>query len=414
MRRAPQKRPTKPFSSTGVAQPSARFTSAPATPERSSFTNLTPPTVILSALCTRFILPSSAPLSAPGESAATNAGSGATAAPFAPPLDDFPFAGVPLRDDDCISLIVRWRQSDRRLFASTTACSSGCHTRQTIAARPQLWWHGRRSGVSARRAAGRWAAGAERRATRAGTHSAEASHAASRFDPNFESVPPTLGPAARASPWITPMRPKAPVRFFFGAASAKYALKSAIWKKEDGGGGRRIARQNCAAELRAARLEAEAGDEACHRHLRERRRGGEERVARRRDEERERDHRAPADVVGERAEQRREHRLGRPERRLQQPVRGGRRAGVGDQEGQHRHEHRVRRLREQYDRVRPAEERERRALARVPRLHRAERDVDRDGHPYLLRRRVGLVVVVHDYAQLLATRSATAGCSERW
>ena len=80
--------------------------------------------------------------------------------------------------------------------------------------------------MSARRAAGRRAAGG--RATRAGTHSAEASHAASRFDPNFESVPPTLGPAARASPWITPMRPKAPVRFFFGAASAKYALKSAI------------------------------------------------------------------------------------------------------------------------------------------------------------------------------------------
>ena len=83
MRRAPQKRPTKPFSSTGVAQPSARFTSAPATPDKSSFTNLTPPTVILSALCTRFMLPSSAPLSAPGESAATRAGSGATAAPFA-------------------------------------------------------------------------------------------------------------------------------------------------------------------------------------------------------------------------------------------------------------------------------------------------------------------------------------------
>ena len=140
VRRAPQKRPTKPFSSTGVAQPSALFTSAPATPDKSSFTNLTPPTVILSALCTRFILPSSAPLSAPGESAATRAGSGATAAPFAaPPLDDFPFDGVPLREDDCISLIVRWRQSDRRLFASTTACSSGCHTRQTMAARPQLW-----------------------------------------------------------------------------------------------------------------------------------------------------------------------------------------------------------------------------------------------------------------------------------
>ena len=147
VRRAPQKRPTKPFSSTGVAQPSARFTSAPATPDRSSFTNLTPPTVILSALCTRFMLPSSAPLSAPGESAATRAGSGATAAPFAaPPLDDFPFDGVPLREDDCISLIVLWRQSDRRLFASTTACSSGCHTRQTMAARPQLCRAGGRAG----------------------------------------------------------------------------------------------------------------------------------------------------------------------------------------------------------------------------------------------------------------------------
>ena len=208
------------------------------------------------------------------------------------------------------------------------------------------------------------------------------------------------------------MRPKAPVRFFFGAASAKYALNSAIWNRRTAAAVRelrgRIAPRNCA----RARLEAEAGDEASHRHLRERRRGGEERVARGRDEERERDHRAPADVVRERAEQRREHRLGRPERRLQQAVRGGRRAGVGDQEGQHRHEHGVRRLREQDDRVRPAEERERRALARVPRLHRAERDVDRDGHPYLLRRRVGLVVVVHDAGELLATRSAT-GCSER-
>ena len=54
------------------------------------------------------------------------------------------------------------------------------------------------------------------------THSPHDSHAADRPPPkNWETKPPTAGPAKRENEVTTPMRPNEPVRFSLGAVSAK-------------------------------------------------------------------------------------------------------------------------------------------------------------------------------------------------